>query len=54
MLEMLNSAITLLKDRRGVTAVEYAIVAGVVCVTVLAAFNAFGTKITTFMGGLTL
>jgi Flp pilus assembly pilin Flp len=54
MLDSLNMALTLVKDRRGVTAVEYAVVAGVLCVTILAAFQAFGTRLSTFMGGLTL
>jgi Flp pilus assembly pilin Flp len=37
-----------------VTAVEYAVIAGVVVVGIASAFTALGTKLSTFFAGLTL
>ena len=54
MFELLEAATALVNDRRGVTAVEYAVVAGVLCGVILTAFNAFGTSISSWMAGLTL
>lgn len=54
MRDVLNMAATFLQDRRGVTAVEYAIVAGVLIVVVISAFNAFGAELSAFIGTLTL
>lgn len=38
----------IVKDPRGVTAVEYAVIAGVIVIAIATAFNALGTKLTTF------
>ncbi len=46
--------VTLKGDRRGVTAVEYAVIAGVMAVAVLGAFTAFSGQISTFLAALTL
>lgn len=54
MLELLQVISSLIKDRRGVTAVEYALVAGALCAVVLTAFNTFGSRISTWMAGLSL
>jgi pilus assembly protein Flp/PilA len=48
---MTKQAVT---DRKGVTALEYGIIAGVLAVAVLAAFNTLGTKLQTFFSALTL
>ncbi len=43
---MLDTILRLLKtERRGVTAVEYAIIAGVVAMVIVVAFTALGTSI---------
>ncbi len=44
----------LASDRRGITAMEYAVVAGAILAVALTAFNALGTKLTTLVGGVTL
>ncbi len=44
----------LASDRRGITAMEYAVVAGAILAVALTAFNALGTKLTTAVGGVTL
>ena len=54
MINDLKFCLTILKDRRGVTAVEYAVVAGVLVTAFGAAFTALGGKINTFLNGLTL
>ena len=54
MIDTIKFCTTILKDRRGVTAVEYAVIAGVMVTAVAAAFNAFGTTLKTFLTGLTL
>ncbi len=44
--EMIETILSLLRiDRRGVTAVEYAIIAGVVALVIFAAFKTLGTNI---------
>ncbi|MEC5318919.1 Flp family type IVb pilin [Brenneria populi subsp. brevivirga] len=40
------------KDERGVSALEYAILAGVIVVVVAAALGTFGDKLTTAFGNL--
>ena len=45
---------TLASDRRGITAMEYAVVAGAILAVALTAFNALGTKLTTIVDGVTL
>lgn len=40
------------RDEKGATAVEYALVIGLVSVVVVAAVAAFGPKITTFVTGV--
>ena len=54
MLQKLKSVAALFTDRSGVTAVEYAVIAGVVVVSVAAAFNALGSTLKTFFTGLSL
>ena len=44
----------LVSDRRGITAMEYAVVAGAILAVALTAFNALGTKLTSIMGTITL
>lgn len=44
----------LASDRRGITAMEYAVVAGAILAVALTAFNALGGKLTTIMGTITL
>ena len=39
-------------DKRGVTAVEYAVIAGIVVVTFGAGFTALGGTLTTFLGNI--
>jgi pilus assembly protein Flp/PilA len=53
-LQIIKSNLALLKDRRGVTAVEYAVIAGVVVVGIAGAFTALGTKLSAFFDGLKL
>ena len=53
MIECIRIVKLLKSDRRGVTAVEYAVLAGALSVGLLAAFNAFSTKIQTFLAGIT-
>jgi Flp pilus assembly pilin Flp len=43
---------TLRADQRGVTAVEYAVIAGIVVVTFGVGFTALGGTLTAFLGGL--
>ena len=45
---------TLKDDRRGVTSVEYAVIAGVICLSLATAFTALVGKLNTFFNGLTL
>jgi len=49
-----QTVVALVADRRGVTAVEYAVIAGVVVLTVAAAFNVLGTTLLNFMSSLSL
>ena len=44
----------LASDRRGITAMEYAVVAGAILAVALTAFNALGTTLTTTVGAVTL
>jgi Flp pilus assembly pilin Flp len=55
MLKILTTKLLPLRaDERGVTAVEYAVIAGVLITAVAAAFTAFGTTLQTFLTGLAL
>ena len=54
MLETLKMLKTMWTDRRGVTAVEYAVVAGAILAVALTAFTALGTSLTTTVGAVTL
>ena len=54
MSETIKFALLVLKDRRGVTAVEYAVIAGVLVASIGAAFTALGTTLKTFFTGLVL
>jgi Flp pilus assembly pilin Flp len=44
----------LVSDRRGVTAMEYAVVVGVVTVVALSAFTILGGKLTSTLTGISL
>jgi Flp pilus assembly pilin Flp len=55
MYDLIKTSLSALRgDRRGVTAVEYAVIAGVMVVAVAAAFNAFGTTLKSYLTGLSL
>ena len=54
MFEAFKTIKSLASDRRGITAMEYAVVAGAMLAVALTAFNALGTKLTTIMTGVTL
>lgn len=47
MLEFIKTWVELKTDRRAVTALEYALIGGVIVVTVVAAFNTLGTAMST-------
>ena len=47
MIEYLNTWLTLKTDRRAVTALEYGVIAGVLAVVVVTAFNTLGTGLNT-------
>jgi len=50
---MRTSFLRLKRDDRGVTAVEYAVVAGVLVAVIGVAFTALGTNLSSFLGALT-
>jgi len=52
--EILKIQIALLKDRRGVTAVEYAVIAGVLVLAIGGAFTQLGTTLTNYFTNLKL
>jgi pilus assembly protein Flp/PilA len=52
MLYLMSKYESLKSDRRGVTALEYAVVAAVVIAAVVAAFGTFGTEVTSKMTGI--
>lgn len=52
MLEIIKTQVALLKDRRGVTAVEYAVIAGVLVGAVALAFTTLGSTISSTLGGI--
>ena len=54
MFEAFKTIKALVSDRRGITAMEYAVVAGAILAVALTAFNALGTKLTTIVGSVTL
>ena len=54
MFEAFKTIKALVSDRRGITAMEYAVVAGAILAVALTAFNALGTKLATIMGTVTL
>ncbi|MBV8915288.1 MAG: Flp family type IVb pilin [Acetobacteraceae bacterium] len=54
MFEILKIQIALLKDRRGVTAVEYAVIAGVLVLAIGGAFTQLGTTLTNYFTNLKL
>jgi Flp pilus assembly pilin Flp len=51
--EIFKTHVALLKDRRGVTAVEYAVIAGVLVLAIGGAFTALGTTLKTYFSNLT-
>lgn len=53
MLQTIKSTVALAKDRRGVAAVEYAVIAGCIVIGIAAAFTTLGTKISSFFTALT-
>ena len=54
MFEALKTIKILVSDRRGITAMEYAVVAGAILAVALTAFNALGTKLSTTVSGVSL
>jgi pilus assembly protein Flp/PilA len=53
MLDIVKTSLIALKsDKRGVTAVEYAIIAGVLVASIATAFTSLGSTIQTFFSGL--
>ncbi len=54
MLTYIQTIKALASDRRGITAMEYAVVAGAILAVALTAFNALGTKLTTIVGAVSL
>jgi Flp pilus assembly pilin Flp len=55
MFEIVKASLAALqRDKRGITAVEYAVIAGVIVGVVLAAFTAFGTTLENYMTALSL
>lgn len=54
MFEAMKTIKALVADRRGITAMEYAVVAGAILAVALTAFTALGTQLTTTIGGVTL
>ncbi len=54
MLEGLRTIKALASDRRGITAMEYAVVAGAILAVALTAFSALGTQLSTTIGGVSL
>ncbi len=54
MAQIVKTAVQILRnDTRGVTAVEYAIVAGALITALAGVFAALGTNLTTYLSGLT-
>jgi len=54
MFEALKIIKSMVADRRGITAMEYAVVAGAILAVALAAFQALGTQLTTTVGAVSL
>ena len=54
MLEYLGMIKALASDRRGITAMEYAVVAGAILAVALVAFNALGTQLSSTIGAVSL
>ena len=54
MFDALKTIKILVSDRRGITAMEYAVVAGAILAVALTAFTALGTSLTTTVGAVTL
>ena len=54
MFDVFKTIKALVSDRRGITAMEYAVVAGAILAVALTAFNALGTKLTTIVGAISL
>ena len=52
MFEYLMTWVELKTDRRAVTALEYALIAGVIVATVLAGFSQMGTHLSSKLAGL--
>ena len=54
MFEAYKTIRALASDRRGITAMEYAVVAGAILAVALTAFAALGTKLTDTIDGVSL
>jgi Flp pilus assembly pilin Flp len=54
MFELIRAAAALLADRRGVTAVEYAVIAGVLIALIAAAFTPLGNALQDYMSTIQL
>jgi len=51
-LKVMERLMLLLRDRRGVTALEYGIIAGVLGLVLIAIFKTFGSSLSTLMHGI--
>ena len=54
MFQIIKSIKTFMSDERGITAMEYAVVAGAILAVALTAFNALGTSLSSTVGGVSL
>ena len=54
MSKLITSIKTFFGDERGITAMEYAVVAGAILAVALTAFTALGTSLSTTISGVTL
>ena len=53
MLTFFNTLPALIKDERGVTALEYGLIAGLVAVVIVTSVTSLGTKLTTVFTSIT-
>ena len=45
-------AMLVIRDRRGIAALEYALIASLIAVAIIGGITAFGSKVNTFFNGL--
>ena len=53
MIEYIKTWVELKSDRRGVTALEYALIAGVIVATIIVGFQSFATHLSGALSGIT-